>query len=317
MNYIMSYSKLTIIFILSVTFFSCSSEDLNIKPQNNSKLPEDIHVILIGLDGWGGYSLSSANMPFVKSLMEDGAFTLHKYSNLPSVSATNWASLYMGVPPEVHGYLNWDSKAPEIDYSFTVKNNIFPTIFQIFKEQQPYAISSLFYSWEGIKYLVDTLSIDNVVQIPYYGDKVEELNLNNKFHEHIMTVKPKFCNIYYSEPDETGHKYGFQSREYYNKLQLIDSYIYDIIQATKDSGIFKNTVFIITSDHGGIDKQHGGNTLFELETPLIFYGSNVKKGEINKLVMQYDVGATIAWLLGLEMPFLWVGRPLVECFENQ
>lgn len=62
------------------------------------------HVILIGLDGWGSHSLPEADMPAVKRLMENGAYTLEKRSVLPSSSAVNWASMFMGAGPELHGY---------------------------------------------------------------------------------------------------------------------------------------------------------------------------------------------------------------------
>lgn len=45
------------------------------------------HVVFIGLDGWGAYSLPKADMPNVKKLMEDGSYTLKKRSALPSSSA--------------------------------------------------------------------------------------------------------------------------------------------------------------------------------------------------------------------------------------
>ena len=54
------------------------------------------HVVLIGLDGWGAYSVNKAEMPNVKKLMEEGSYTLKKRSVLPSSSAVNWASMYMG-----------------------------------------------------------------------------------------------------------------------------------------------------------------------------------------------------------------------------
>lgn len=34
------------------------------------------HVILIGLDGWGSYSVEKAEMPVVKKLMNEGSYTL-------------------------------------------------------------------------------------------------------------------------------------------------------------------------------------------------------------------------------------------------
>lgn len=64
------------------------------------------HVILIGMDGWGAYSVPKADIPAIKSLMTNGCYTLHSRSVLPSSSAINWASIlweweqsYMDTPP--------------------------------------------------------------------------------------------------------------------------------------------------------------------------------------------------------------------------
>ena len=69
--------------------------------------PKAKHVVYIGLDGWGSYSMPKANMPTVKSLMETGCYTMQKRTVLPSSSAVNWASMFMGAGPEVHGYTEW------------------------------------------------------------------------------------------------------------------------------------------------------------------------------------------------------------------
>ena len=34
------------------------------------------HVILIGMDGWGAYSVPKADIPAIKSLMTNGCYTL-------------------------------------------------------------------------------------------------------------------------------------------------------------------------------------------------------------------------------------------------
>lgn len=60
------------------------------------------HVILIGLDGWGSYSVEKAEIPNIKVLMNKGCYTLKKRSVLPSSSAVNWASMFMGAGPELH-----------------------------------------------------------------------------------------------------------------------------------------------------------------------------------------------------------------------
>ena len=77
----------------------CFTYFCNAKGKDKAK-----HVVFIGLDGWGAYSLPKADMPNVKKLMEDGSYTLKKRSALPSSSAINWASMFMGAGPELHGY---------------------------------------------------------------------------------------------------------------------------------------------------------------------------------------------------------------------
>ena len=58
------------------------------------------HVFFIGLDSWGSYSMAKADMPNVRRLMENGSYTLKKRTTLPSHSASNWASMFMGASPE-------------------------------------------------------------------------------------------------------------------------------------------------------------------------------------------------------------------------
>ncbi len=123
------------------------------------------HVILIGLDGWGSYSVEKADMPHVKKLMQEGAYTLKKRSVLPSSSAVNWASMFMGAGPELHGYTDWGSKTPELPSRVVTENNIFPTIFGLLRKADPKAEIGCLYEWDGIKYLVDTLSLN------YYEQK--------------------------------------------------------------------------------------------------------------------------------------------------
>ena len=55
--------------LLSSAAVSCQSSG----NQNDAAEPLAEHVIFIGLDGWGAYSLPQADMPNVKSLMDKGA----------------------------------------------------------------------------------------------------------------------------------------------------------------------------------------------------------------------------------------------------
>ena len=65
-----------------------------IPPKKQSSEWKAKHVILIGIDAWGAYSMNKANIPNIRSLMADGSYNLKKRSVLPSSSAPNWASMY-------------------------------------------------------------------------------------------------------------------------------------------------------------------------------------------------------------------------------
>ena len=62
------------LFAILIAFFTFSCFAQNWKAD---------HVFLIGLDGWGAYSVEKAEMPNVKTLMDAGCYTLKKRSGPP------------------------------------------------------------------------------------------------------------------------------------------------------------------------------------------------------------------------------------------
>lgn len=247
--------------------------------------------------------------------MAQGCYTLQKRAVLPSSSAVNWASMFMGAGPEVHGYTDWGSRVPEVKPRQLYKNNIFPTIFQLLRDQRPEAVSGVLYEWEGIKYLVDTLSLSCHAQARDF-EKHPAL-LAEMAEKYIKESKPQLLAICFDSPDHTGHVDGHDTPAYYAKLVELDGYLARIVKAVEDAGIIDDTVFIITSDHGGINKGHGGKTWEEMETPLIVAGKGIRTGgvQLTESIVQYDVAATMAYILRLKQPQAWVGRPILSLFK--
>ena len=272
------------------------------------------HVILIGLDGWGSYSVEKANMPHVKKLMQEGAYTLKKRSVLPSSSAVNWASMFMGAGPELHGYTEWGSKTPELPSRELNVHGIFPTVFQLLRENSPKAEIGCLYEWGGIKYLIDSLAMSYQQQTPDYNKFPKAMS--EMATQYIKEKKPVLAGFIFDSPDHTGHVDGHDTPAYYTKLEELDGYIGQIIKAVEEAGILDQTIFIVTSDHGGIKKGHGGKTMEEMETPFIISGKNIKKGLcFDESMMQFDVASTIASIFSLKQPQVWIGRPMKQVFK--
>ena len=280
-----------------------------------AKSVKNKHVILIGLDGWGAYSVPKAHdMPNMQYMIDHGACTLKKRSVLESSSAINWASMFNGACTEQHGYTQWGSRTPEIPSMVTNSHGIFPTIFSILREQHPEARTACMMEWDGIKYLVDTLAINHVVVAADYEEHPD--HLCQLAEEYIRAEKPTLAAICFDQIDHAGHKEGHDTPAYYDCIARIDRMVGRIVQATKDAGIYDHTVFIITADHGGKEYTHGGKTLLEMETPFIIYGKGIKEGyEITDAMMQFDVAATIAEIFHLKRPQAWRGQPITSAFK--
>ena len=55
----------------------------------------------------------------------------------------------------------------------------------------------------------------------------------------------------------------------------------------------------------------------EIEIPFILLVKALKKGYLIKnKVYTYDNAATVAYLLGVEQPYAWIGKPVKTAFEG-
>lgn len=283
----------------------CIACCVNAEAAGKKSKPKAKHVIFIGLDGMSAADFNAEEVPNIKSFMEEGCWTLKKRSVLPSSSAINWASMFMGVGTELHGYTTWGSKTPELESRVVNSHGIMPTMFSVIDEKHPEYELGCISNWETIKCLIDSVAVDYYQQI----NTLEELG--EQAIRYITEKKPNLFAVCWDNPDHEGHTIGWGTEVYHEAVRKVDGYIGKIIQATKDAGIYDDCIFIVTADHGGIEKHHGGISLNEMETPFIICGKNIRNGgEITDSMMQFDVAATVTEVFGLERPQVWIGRPM-------
>lgn len=266
------------------------------------------HVVMIGIDGLGAYAIPHGDMPHLRQIMKEGAWTLRARTVLPSSSGVNWASALMGAGPTLHGYTEWNSAVPEIPSADTTRSGMFPSLFSLLREQRPDAYTALIYSWQGIDPLVEK----GTASYRFYGRDNDE-DCVTKAGEIIKAEKPVFTFIHLGEPDGVGHNIGHRTPEYYAELKKVDARIGKILQAVKDAGIARETAILITSDHGGILKGHGGKTLDEVEIPWVLHGPGIRENHaLKSTVIIYDTATTLAAILKLKTPQSWRGAVIKE-----
>ena len=271
------------------------------------------HVVVIGVDGLGSAGVRNAEAPKLRELMKAGAWTLKARAVMPSSSSPNWASMIMGAGPDVHGVTSNDWMPDKFDVKpATVgSGGIFPTIFGVVREQRPEAAIAVFHDWKDFGRLLET-NAPNKLQ--HVKDAIETTEAAIK---NFKAMKPDFLFIHFDGVDHAGHAFGWTSPQYLKAVELTDSLISGILDAIAESGLKDNTVVLITADHGGKGKKHGGASPEELEIPWLLSGPGVAAGrEIQSVVNTYDTAPTLALLLGVKPPACWIGRPVSEAFAE-
>ena len=289
-----------LIFLLNST--SCT---IDVKAQDIEDISYD-HVIILAFDGWGASSFEAADMPFLKSKLPESAWTIKKRSILPTSSACNWATMFKGAGPEAHGYIAWDTQTPEFDITYADEKGNFPSVFSLFRKQYPDREMGYMYQWEGMKYLfdMDDFSCSESFPISSAGcDRMKDAAI-----KYIKEKKPGLAAFVWDYPDKTGHTIGWYTDEYMKELSHDDTIIESIVNACIEAGIIDETLFIITSDHGGHDKNHGIPAMSDLETLFIMFGKGIRPGQICVPLMQYDIASILADYLHLEQPVAWRGK---------
>lgn len=268
--------------------------------------PPPVHIVVIGADGFSAETLRRhpGSFPHIEAMMKNGSYTLKHRSVLPSSSAANWSSMLMGASPELHGYTTWGSKKPDLPPRETGNYGRFPGIFGLVRSGNPDAATGYFYNWEVMDCLFDKGSETICKQ---GGDAA----IAREAIRFIREKQPTLTFIAFHEPDTTGHKNGWLSPEYIKQTITIDRHVGDICAAIEQSPIAKTTYIIFTADHGGQAKNHGGKTMSEMEVPFVITGPDIRKNhEITESTMMYDTAATLADLLRLKRPQVWIGRPI-------
>ncbi|WP_339727601.1 alkaline phosphatase family protein [Maribacter stanieri] len=299
------------IFLLTIgmtSLWSCNYDKLDDLSSNPT------HVVVIGFDGLSPDGLQQANTPTFDKIMVEGASTMHARSVLPTSSSTNWASMIMGAGPEQHGITSnsWERDNFVLPAVTQSEPFLFPSIFHLIREQKSSGEIGAIYHWGGFGRLFEKSDVD------FDENPVTEEETAVNASSYIKVKNPLFTFIHFDHIDHAGHEYGHGTKEYYASVEKADSLLAEVMKAIAESDMAENTMVIISSDHGGTGKGHGGESLDEMEIPFIVWGKGIRKNyQIKYPVYQYDNAATVAYALQIETPRAWIGKPVIEVFEGE
>ncbi|WP_025764941.1 alkaline phosphatase family protein [Dyadobacter tibetensis] len=271
------------------------------------------HVVVIGVDGMSPDGIRKAHTPVMDTLLHQGSVKWQVRTVLTTASSQNWGSMIMGAGPEQHGIINndWEIDKHTLPPVVAEKDGRFPTIFSVLHRARPDAEIGTVYHWRGFGRLFQKNALN------YDRHFSTEDSSAVDFVRYFMEKKPVLGFLHLDHVDHAGHHDGHGTLPYYESVTKADSLIGLVLQGIQKAGLQDKTLVLITADHGGKGKGHGGATPEEAEIAMIFSGPGVKPAyEIKQQVNTYDLAATIAYVLGIAQPYAWIGRPVKAAFKG-
>lgn len=257
------------------------------------------HVVIIGLDGAGAF-FKDTPTPRIDEIFAEGATTLRSKTSYPTISAQCWASMLHGVLPELHDITNAVSENKEVAYPVL---SPYPSVFRVAREAHPEAQLASFVSW----YAINNGIIEHNLGVEMGETKDVDPEIARMTVKYLSDHEPMLLFVHFGSPDVVGESVGFGTKEQLQAISDLDTYVGWIYDQLKLKGLLDDSLVIVTADHGGKGKSHGGNSDEERYVFLGVAGKTVEKGTIEDAESQ-DVAAIAAYALGLDFPETWTGR---------
>jgi hypothetical protein len=270
-----------------------------------------VRVIVIGVDGLSVDGVNTAKTPRLHELMDRGAWTLEARGVMPTLSSPNWASMITGAGPEQHGITSNGvmlQKMVTLPAVCRGEEGMFPTMFEVLRMQHPASKIAIFHDWPGFADLVEKHA-PTVMRHERGAERTTRAAI-----DYWKENRPELMFVHLDNVDHTGHDLGWGSREYNKAVTEADGYIGEIEAMLRTAGALDETYVLVTSDHGGKGREHGKNSLVEIQIPWILTGPGVRAGRVAAPVYTFDTAATVAWILNVNTPDCWIGRPVTPAF---
>lgn len=253
-------------------------------------------VLLISIDGMRADSLEKANHPFIATMMNNGSFTLHARTVMPSVTLPCHMSMFHSVPPERHG-ITTNIYTPQVRPIDGLCEHL----------RANDKICGFFHNWAELRDLTRPGSL----AFSCYSSGDIDYEKSNQFLtdsaiDYINKENPDFTFLYLGNVDEVGHRYGWMSDEYITSVYDSWACVERIAGAISEA-----YTVIVTSDHGGHGRGHGTDMPEDMTIPILILGRTTASGQEVGPASILDIAPTVASLLGLPSNKDWEGTCLL------
>ncbi len=266
-------------------------------------------VILVLSDGLR-YDTAVEQMGFLGHLLEKNLADLYKIvGELPTMSRPMYETTHTGLPVIEHGIYS----------NYVVRRSNQPNIFQAVKDAGK-TTAAVAYSWFSELYnnapynMIEDREVDDESLLIQHGrfysnDAYPDDELFATAGMIVRKFNPDYLLIHPMGMDDTGHKFGADSKEYRVHAIRQDVILANLIPEWMERGYN----ILVTGDHGmNVDKMHGGTTPDVREVPLyIIRPDSQGKGDTGETVSHLQLTPTICKLMDIPVPETMKKLPIV------
>jgi len=251
-------------------------------------------IILFLVDGMRPDGIEEIEI--AQKIIGESTYTMNGETVFPSVTLPCHMSLFHSVVPERHG-VTTNVYVPQV----RPVNGLFEVLKQNGKK------CASFYSWEELRDVSrpGSPAISCLFSGKSFGYETASQLLTDSLIQSVRSFDLDFCFLYFGDPDEKGHKYGWMSSEYHRAVQLSWNCIDKVIRELGDE-----YTYMITADHGGHERSHGTMMPEDMKIPIILRGKDWKAGAELKKAGILDLAPTVTKLFGIDADEDWEGIPL-------
>jgi predicted AlkP superfamily pyrophosphatase or phosphodiesterase len=266
------------------------------------------HVVLVSIDGLRPDAIEAFGAMTLQRLMMEGSFTLTARTIVPSKTLPSHTSMLTGRPPEEHG-VNWNNVRESPGGVFEL-----PTVFSVARSYG--YVTAAFFSKAKFNHLQRPGTLD-YSQAPggWWGRWLSDRTTRD-VEAYLRRARPHLLFVHIADPDAAGHRHGWMSPAYGRGVVAADAAVARLLEAADHVFGAGRYALIVTSDHGGHDKDHGSDDPRDVTIPWIAWGRGVSPGQLpDGSVSTMDTAATVLWLLGLREQVEWTGQPVTGAFQ--
>ncbi len=261
-------------------------------------------VLLFSWDGLRPDAIEKAPAPHLMRLIREGAYCPTAQTIFPSATLPAHTSMITGLTVEKHRVL-WNDYIPLLRIRH---KTVLDLAWEAGMECAIAAGKRKFYHFHEDRKLET-----------YIGEKPDgqghwpAKNLVDPILDYLKAKRPRLLFIHFRDPDSAGHRHGWMGEEQMAAIRSADEALARILAAIDEDDHYRGrTTVIVTSDHGGQGKTHGSLSKEDMTIPWVAWGFGVAPGKtLTARIRTYDTAATVAYLLGLDIPENWDGKPVL------